>query len=259
MHTALSRRVAAGVALESVRAARHNDAFRNLGRWDRSNRVNCGRCRARRALVEGYDTRARPLPVPRGDCARRDKRNLWERARRVVSNFVEVLGLVSLVRVVVFEVCRTSFCQLSNTCSACYSYPCLVCRPTSVHDEHRHSIPTPPLKRLASVLQKKPGLLHRCARGDSPGVCLRLRQPVGKKVRAVGTPSRCRRRLSWYGRRQHLERSPPSPGRRRSRARSPGRGCQILLPTSRSRELKKIAFEASDVANNICGALSPAA
>ena len=28
---------------------------------DRSNRVNCGRCRARRALVEGYDTRARPF------------------------------------------------------------------------------------------------------------------------------------------------------------------------------------------------------
>jgi hypothetical protein len=38
------------------------------------------------------------LPVPRGDCARRDERNLSERARRVVSNFVEVLGLVSLIR-----------------------------------------------------------------------------------------------------------------------------------------------------------------
>jgi len=36
-----------------------------------------------------------PLPVPRGGCARRDKRKPWERARRVDSNFVEVLGLVS--------------------------------------------------------------------------------------------------------------------------------------------------------------------
>ena len=47
-------------------AARDNDAFRNLGRWDSSNRVNCGRCRACRALVEGYDTRARPFTRPEG-------------------------------------------------------------------------------------------------------------------------------------------------------------------------------------------------
>jgi len=40
-----------------VRGARDNVAFRNLGRWDRSNRVNCGRCRARRALVAGSGTR----------------------------------------------------------------------------------------------------------------------------------------------------------------------------------------------------------
>jgi len=49
-----------------VNAARDNDAFRNLGRWDRSNRVNCGRCRARRALVEGYDTRTRPFTRSEG-------------------------------------------------------------------------------------------------------------------------------------------------------------------------------------------------
>jgi hypothetical protein len=43
-------------------------------------------------------TRVRvPLPVPRGGCARRDKIKLSERARRVVSKFVEVIGLVSLV------------------------------------------------------------------------------------------------------------------------------------------------------------------
>ena len=42
-------------------------------------------------------TRVRvPLPVPRGGCARRDKIKPSERARRV-----EVLGLVSLVRVLV--------------------------------------------------------------------------------------------------------------------------------------------------------------
>ena len=45
---------------------RDNDAFRNLGRWDKSNRVSCGRCRARRALVEGYDTRARPFTRSQG-------------------------------------------------------------------------------------------------------------------------------------------------------------------------------------------------
>jgi hypothetical protein len=61
VHTALSRRVVAGIAWASVRAARDNDAFRNLGRWDRSNCVNCGRCHARRAPVQGYDTRARPF------------------------------------------------------------------------------------------------------------------------------------------------------------------------------------------------------
>jgi hypothetical protein len=61
VHTTLSCRVVAGIAWASVRAARDNDESRNLGRWDRSNRVNCGRCRARRALVEGYDTRARPF------------------------------------------------------------------------------------------------------------------------------------------------------------------------------------------------------
>jgi len=61
VHTALSRRVVVGIAWESDRAARHNDAFRNLGRGDRSNRVNCGRCRACSAPVEGYDTRARPF------------------------------------------------------------------------------------------------------------------------------------------------------------------------------------------------------
>jgi hypothetical protein len=38
-----------------------------------------------------------PLPVSRGGCARRDKIKRSERVRRVVSNFVEVLGLVSLV------------------------------------------------------------------------------------------------------------------------------------------------------------------
>ena len=66
VHTDLSRRVTAGIALESVRAARHKDAFRNLGRWDWSNRVNCGRCRARRAPVEDYDTRARPFTRSEG-------------------------------------------------------------------------------------------------------------------------------------------------------------------------------------------------
>jgi hypothetical protein len=66
VHTALSRRVTAGIALESVRAARLKDAFRSLGRWEWSNRVNCGRCRARRALVEGYDTRARPFTRSEG-------------------------------------------------------------------------------------------------------------------------------------------------------------------------------------------------
>ena len=73
--------------------------FRNLGRWDRSNRVNYGRCRARRALVEGYDTRARPFTRSEGRLRGRDKKMLSERVRRVVSNFMEVLGLVSLVRV----------------------------------------------------------------------------------------------------------------------------------------------------------------
>jgi len=38
-----------------------------------------------------------PLPVPRGGCARPDEKKLSERAPRVVSNFVEGLGLVSLV------------------------------------------------------------------------------------------------------------------------------------------------------------------
>ena len=38
-----------------------------------------------------------PLPVPRGGCVCWDKRKLSERAQRVVSNFVEVLGWVSLV------------------------------------------------------------------------------------------------------------------------------------------------------------------
>jgi len=43
-------------------------------------------------------TRARvPLPVPRGGCACRDKTELSERARRVVSNSGWVLGVVSLV------------------------------------------------------------------------------------------------------------------------------------------------------------------
>jgi len=41
-------------------------------------------------------TRVRvPLPVPRGGCACWDKRKLSERARRVVSNFGDVLGWVS--------------------------------------------------------------------------------------------------------------------------------------------------------------------
>jgi len=66
VHTAFSRRVVVGIAWESVRAARDNDAFRNLGRWDWFNRVNCGRCRARRALVEGYDTRTRPFTRSEG-------------------------------------------------------------------------------------------------------------------------------------------------------------------------------------------------
>ena len=66
MHTALSRRVVAGIAWASVRVARDNDALRNLGRWVRSNRVSCGRCRACRALVEGYDTRARPFTRSEG-------------------------------------------------------------------------------------------------------------------------------------------------------------------------------------------------
>jgi len=45
-------------------------------------------------------TRVRvPLPVPRGGCVCWDKIKLSERAQRVVSNFVEVLGWVSLVRV----------------------------------------------------------------------------------------------------------------------------------------------------------------
>jgi hypothetical protein len=57
--------------MESVRAARGLIAFRNLGRWerfrwDRSNPVVGGRCRARRALVECYDTRARPFTRPKG-------------------------------------------------------------------------------------------------------------------------------------------------------------------------------------------------
>jgi len=39
-----------------------------------------------------------PLPVPRGGCTRQDKRKPSERARRVDSNVVEDLGLVSLVR-----------------------------------------------------------------------------------------------------------------------------------------------------------------
>jgi len=51
---------------ESGCAAPDNDAFRNIGRWDRSNRVNCGRCWARRALVERYDTRARPFTRSEG-------------------------------------------------------------------------------------------------------------------------------------------------------------------------------------------------
>jgi len=66
VHTAFSRRVVVGIAWESVRTARDNDAFRNLGRWDWSNRVNCGRCRAYCALVEGYDTRARPFTRSEG-------------------------------------------------------------------------------------------------------------------------------------------------------------------------------------------------
>ena len=63
VHTAaaLSRRVVVGIAWGSLCAARDNDALRNLGRRDMSNRVNCRRCRACRALVEGYDTRARPF------------------------------------------------------------------------------------------------------------------------------------------------------------------------------------------------------
>ena len=59
VHTAQSRQVTAGIAMASVRGARDNDAFRNRGQWDRSNRVDCCRCRARRALLEGCDTRAR--------------------------------------------------------------------------------------------------------------------------------------------------------------------------------------------------------
>jgi hypothetical protein len=97
VHTALSGRVTAGIALESVRAARDNDAFRNLGRWDRSNRVNCGRCRARRALAEGYDTPTRPFDRSEGRLrAPGQKKTIGARAP-VVLNFVEVLGLVSLV------------------------------------------------------------------------------------------------------------------------------------------------------------------
>jgi len=49
----------------------------------------CGGLRTARVRV--------PLPVPRGGCARRDKRKPSERARRLVSNFVEVLGMVSLI------------------------------------------------------------------------------------------------------------------------------------------------------------------
>ena len=66
VHTALSRRVVAGIAWASVRAARDNDAFRDLGRWDRSSCVNSGRCHARRALVQGYDTRARDFTRSEG-------------------------------------------------------------------------------------------------------------------------------------------------------------------------------------------------
>jgi hypothetical protein len=78
VHTALSERVRAiaGIAQASVRAARDNDAFRNLGRWDRSNRVNCGRCRARRALVEDYDTRALTLTRSEGRLRARDKKTI---------------------------------------------------------------------------------------------------------------------------------------------------------------------------------------
>ena len=80
-------------------AARDNVAFRNLGLWDRSNRVNCGRCWARRALVEGYDTRARPFTRSEGRLRRDRTRIKYERARQVVSNSGAVRGVVSLVLV----------------------------------------------------------------------------------------------------------------------------------------------------------------
>jgi hypothetical protein len=77
-------------------AARDDVAFRYLGRCVWSNRVNCGRCRARRALVEGYDTRAHPFT--RTEERLPKMKQLSERARRVVSNFVEVLRVGNLVR-----------------------------------------------------------------------------------------------------------------------------------------------------------------
>ena len=66
VHTALSRRVVVGFAWASVRAARDNDAFCNLGRWDRFNRVNIGRCRTCCAPMEGYNTRVRPFTHSEG-------------------------------------------------------------------------------------------------------------------------------------------------------------------------------------------------
>jgi len=81
VHTAFSRRVVVGITWESVCAARDNDAFRNLGRWDRSNRVNCGRCRARRALVEGYDTRTRPSTRSEGRLRATGQKHNYRSAR----------------------------------------------------------------------------------------------------------------------------------------------------------------------------------
>ena len=68
----------------------------NLGRRDWSNRVNCGRCRVRRALVEGYDTRARPFTRSEGRLRAMGQNTPSERARRVVSNARELIGLVNL-------------------------------------------------------------------------------------------------------------------------------------------------------------------
>jgi len=48
--------------------------------------------------MEGYDTHARPFTRSEGRLRATGQNNLSERARRVVSNSGDVLGVVSLVR-----------------------------------------------------------------------------------------------------------------------------------------------------------------